>query len=112
MKNRNKLVRKSYAMQRMAQAIERAIRANSAIEKERAARWAAVWGVLCGIMTSSVTLRRSDIDMHDKPPRRRSSDQIEIPPRASEAPGPQRPNSRPDSQPSSPNDACGDSTAH
>lgn len=114
MKTHYKFVRKSYAMQRMARAIERAIQAHTSIEKERAARWAAAWGLLCGIMTSSVKLRRSDVDMYDKPQQRRSSDQIEIPPRASETSAPRpdanRPDAnRPDSQPSA--QQRGDATA-
>ena len=40
---------KSYAMRRMSMAIERAIAARSAREKERAARWAAAWGRILGI---------------------------------------------------------------
>lgn len=63
MKNSYPFVRKSYTMQRMGQATERAINAATAPEKERAARWAAAWGLLCGIMTSKVNVKRSDINM-------------------------------------------------
>ncbi len=111
MKNHYKFVRKSYAMQRMAAAIERAIQASSSIDKERAARWAAAWGLLCGIMTSSVKLRRSDVDMHDTPPQRRSSDQIEIPQRAPASSSATRHTSPSDSQPSQQQSACGDASA-
>lgn len=51
--------RKAYAMMRMAQAIGRAIDAPSTAEKDRAARWAAAWGLIGGIMTPGVRLRRS-----------------------------------------------------
>lgn len=48
----------------MARAIERAIEARSGKEKERAARWAAAWGLLCGIKTRRVRLRASEIQPH------------------------------------------------
>ena len=55
----SRLERKAYAMMRMAQAIGRAIAAHGPAEKDRAARWAAAWGVIGGIMTPGVRLRRS-----------------------------------------------------
>jgi len=58
MKTPHQYLRKSYAMRRMAKAIERAIVASTGVEKERAARWAAAWGVLCGIKTEGMSLRR------------------------------------------------------
>lgn len=45
-------------MQRMAEAIGRAIRSESSQEKERAKRWAAAWGVVSGIRSSGIRLRR------------------------------------------------------
>ncbi|QYF95244.1 hypothetical protein KY495_08860 [Massilia sp. PAMC28688] len=51
--------RKVYARMRMAQAIERAIDAPSAAGKARAARWAGAWGLVGGILTPGVRLRRS-----------------------------------------------------
>lgn len=59
MKHRPKDQRKSYALQRMVAAIGRAIRADSTSEKDRAARWAAAWGVVGGIRTPGIRLRRS-----------------------------------------------------
>ena len=61
MRHRYRFVRKSYAMTRMAAAIERAIEATTIKEKDRAARWAAAWGLLCGIKTRPVYLKRSEI---------------------------------------------------
>ena len=81
MKNSYQFVRKSYAMQRMAESIERAIRATTSVEKERAARWAAAWGVLCGIMMSTVNVRRSSVDIHELSKTRRASDHIDHPAR-------------------------------
>ena len=51
--------RKAYAMMRMAGAIGRAIDAPTSAQKDRAARWAAAWGLIGGIMTPGVRLRRS-----------------------------------------------------
>ncbi len=82
MKNRYRFLRKSYAMHRMAQAIERAIEARTGKEKERAARWAAAWGLLCGIRTSRVRLRASDVKAQPDEPARRASEQITIPPQS------------------------------
>jgi hypothetical protein len=79
MKSRYRFLRKSYAMQRMAQAIERAIQGGTSKEKERAARWAAAWGLLCGIRTPAVRLRRGEVADVVEPRGRRASDQIEIP---------------------------------
>ncbi len=62
MNSPHQYLRKSYAMRRMAKAIERAIAARSGKEKERAARWAAAWGLLCGIRTEGMVLRRTDSD--------------------------------------------------
>lgn len=61
MKNLRRVTRKSYAMKRMASAIDRAIRASTSAEKERSARWAAAWGLLCGINTNSSRLRSSEV---------------------------------------------------
>jgi hypothetical protein len=57
MKQRIRQEKKSYAMQRMVEAIGRAIVADSTIEKDRAARWAAAWGTLGGIRSPGVRLR-------------------------------------------------------
>lgn len=46
-------------MQRMAAAIGRAISSESTQEQERARRWAAAWGVISGIRSSGIRLRRS-----------------------------------------------------
>lgn len=46
-------------MQRMAAAIGRAISSETDQEQERAKRWAAAWGVVSGIRSSGVRLRRS-----------------------------------------------------
>ena len=59
MSHRPRDQRKAYAMQRMAEAIGRAIRSDSAQEQERAKRWAAAWGVVSGIRSSGIRLRRS-----------------------------------------------------
>ena len=50
---------KAYAMLRMAAAISRAIESDTPAEKTRAARWAAAWGVMGGIRSPGVRLRRS-----------------------------------------------------
>lgn len=49
-------------MKRMAIAIARAIARRSSKEKESAARWAAAWGLLCGIRSTGVRLRGGDAD--------------------------------------------------
>ena len=46
-------------MQRMAEAIGRAIECDSPKEQERAKRWAAAWGVISGIRSSGIRLRRN-----------------------------------------------------
>jgi hypothetical protein len=51
MKHRYPFEKKSYAMRRMAVAIERAILGHTPEQKERAALWAAAWGRYCGITT-------------------------------------------------------------
>jgi hypothetical protein len=61
MKKLDRYARKSYAMFRMTLAIERAIKRPTRKEKERAARWAAAWGLLCGIKTAGVKLKACDI---------------------------------------------------
>jgi hypothetical protein len=61
MKKLDRYARKSYAMFRMKLAIERAIERPTPKEKERAARWAAAWGLLCGIKTAAVNLKACDI---------------------------------------------------
>ena len=50
--------KKSYALCRMVQAIGRAITAESAAAKNKAARWAAAWGLMGGIYSPGVRLRR------------------------------------------------------
>jgi hypothetical protein len=62
MKKFDRLARKSYAMHRMALALDRAIALRTGAQKERAARWAAAWGLLCGIQTQGVRLRHNDIE--------------------------------------------------
>lgn len=59
MNHRPKDQRKAYAMQRMVEAIGRAIRSESPQEKERAKRWAAAWGVVGGIRSRGIRLRRN-----------------------------------------------------
>lgn len=79
MSSDSRIQRKSYAMQRMARALERAVRTATVKDKERAARWAAAWGMLCGIKSSAVRLRRAEVSAEASNSLRRSSDQIEIP---------------------------------
>jgi hypothetical protein len=59
MNRRATIDRKSYSRKRMAQAIERAMAADSAAEQEKAKRWAAAWGLLGGIRSPGVHLRRT-----------------------------------------------------
>lgn len=59
MKHRIRKERKTYAMLRMAEAIGRAIASTSTTEKDRAARWAAAWGLVGGIRSPGVRLRRN-----------------------------------------------------
>lgn len=56
-----RILKKSYAMQRMAKAIERAVGAPTGKEKEHAARWVGAWGMLCGIKSSTVRLKQSEV---------------------------------------------------
>jgi hypothetical protein len=85
MKKLEKYARKSYAMRRMTLAIERAIKRPTSKEKERAARWAAAWGLLCGIQTEGVNLKTSDFRSPDPssslPPAANAT--AEVPARAS-----------------------------
>lgn len=78
MKNTERVLRKSYAMQRMAIALRRAIEQPTAREKERAARWAAAWGLLCGIWTEGISLRRADIGRNEEDRLYPRPDEIEI----------------------------------
>jgi len=61
MNGSTRLIRKSYAMQRMGMALARAVSAGAANQKSTAARWAAAWGLLCGIHTPGVNLRRGEV---------------------------------------------------
>jgi hypothetical protein len=79
MKNHRRVTRKSYAMKRMANAIERAIHAESPSEKERSARWAAAWGLLCGINTNTARLRSSEVQEPPQFNNRRASDRAQAP---------------------------------
>lgn len=69
MKAQARKERKSYAMLRMAAAIGRAIKSELPAEKNRAARWAAAWGVIGGIRTPGIRLRRSVLagDRRERP---------------------------------------------
>jgi hypothetical protein len=49
---RHHLAQRLYAMRRMRLAIDRAIKASTARDKESAARWAAAWGTVAGIPQS------------------------------------------------------------
>jgi hypothetical protein len=93
MSRTSRILKKSYAMQRMACAIDRAVRAAGAKEKERAARWVAAWGMLCGIRSESIRLRRSEVADSTDERVRLPSDQIEIPPEPP-APGQSNPQAR------------------
>lgn len=70
MKSPNIEKRKAYGMERMIAAIERAILSDTNAAKERAARWAAAWGLLSGIRTPGVRLRRSVLADQGRPERR------------------------------------------
>jgi hypothetical protein len=61
MKSKDRYLRKSYAMSRMALAIRRAIEAQTISEKDNAARWVAAWGLLCGIRSRPVRLKQSKL---------------------------------------------------
>ena len=56
-------------MLRMVEAIGRAIDSPTDAEKEKAARWAAAWGVISGIRSPGIRLRRTVLD--DQRERRR-----------------------------------------
>ena len=45
----------------MGKAIGRAIQAVSSEDQARAIRWAAAWGLLCGIRSPGVRLRRPEL---------------------------------------------------
>ena len=53
--------RKSYGMLRMSRAIARAIAASSDADKDRAIRWASAWGLIGGIRSDQVRLRRPEL---------------------------------------------------
>lgn len=61
MYQRDRQQRKSYAMQRMGRAIGRAMNATASEEQARAIRWAAAWGLLCGIRSPGVRLRNAEL---------------------------------------------------
>lgn len=69
MNRRPKDQRKAYALQRMVEAIGRAIRTETPSGKDRAARWAAAWGVIGGIRTPGIRLRRTVLVDRRKRPR-------------------------------------------
>ena len=71
MKYRRREDRKAYAMQRMVQALARAIKARTALEKARAARWVAAWGVISGIRSPGTGIRLRRSTLFDKHPNRR-----------------------------------------
>jgi hypothetical protein len=71
MNHRLKDQRKTYGMLRMMKAIGRAIKAKTDLEKERAARWAAAWGVISGIRSRGVRLRRTSLSDDQCEDRRR-----------------------------------------
>ena len=60
MNSNARLKKKSYALRRMGIAIERAMHAGNERDKARAAKWAAAWGMLCGIKSAGMKLKRSD----------------------------------------------------
>jgi hypothetical protein len=61
MKPSDRQQRKSFGMRRMGRAIGRAIQAGSSEEQARAIRWAAAWGLLCGIRSPGVRLRDAEL---------------------------------------------------
>lgn len=61
MKLRDRQQRKSYGMRRMGKAIGGAIQAASSGEQALGIRWAAAWGLLCGIQSPGVRLRRPEL---------------------------------------------------
>ena len=71
MSRRIGLEKKAYAMQRMAQAIGRAIESDANADKDKAARWAGAWGAMGGIRSPGLRLRRNVlIDERRRNPRR------------------------------------------
>ena len=71
MNQRIRKEQKSYALLRMVQAIGRAIKSTTSVEKDKAARWAAAWGVIGGIRSRGVRLRRDVLcDERRRQPRR------------------------------------------
>lgn len=78
MNTNSRIQKKSYAMQRMARAIDRAVRSGNGKEKERAARWAGAWGILCGIRSATVRLRRAEFVERGDDRLRQPSAPIEI----------------------------------
>jgi hypothetical protein len=72
MKQRIRKERKTYAMLRMIAAIGRAIASTAPADKDRAARWAAAWGVVGGIRSPGIRLRRDVLcDERRRQPRER-----------------------------------------
>ncbi len=61
MPHKDRQQRKSYGMRRMGAAIGRAMQAESSEEQARGIRWAAAWGLLCGIRSPGVRLRRPEL---------------------------------------------------
>lgn len=61
MKVHDRQERKAYGMRRMGLAIGRAIRATSVDEQKQAVRWVAAWGMICGIRSEGVRLRRAEL---------------------------------------------------
>lgn len=61
MMHRDRHERKSYGMLRMNRAISRAIHAECPLEKDRAIRWVAAWGLIAGIRSDKVRLRRPEL---------------------------------------------------
>lgn len=53
--------RKSYGMLRMSRAISRAISAPTPLEQEKAIRWVAAWGLIGGIRSDTVRLRKPEL---------------------------------------------------
>ena len=63
---RNRSSKKTYAMGRMITALERAIRAPTVAESDRASRWATAWGMIAGIRGKGVRLRRYNLPGQDR----------------------------------------------
>jgi hypothetical protein len=64
--------KKSYAMHRMIIALGRAIDTQSIPRKDRAARWAAAWGLMAGIESKGVRLRHSSLPTNVRNERRKA----------------------------------------